>query len=295
MLEAYDGSSDPTEHVATFHMQMTFYGTSNAIMCRAFPTTLRGITRGWYSRLPPSSIHSFDQLAREFDGYFLSSARPKPTAASLLGMRQKEEEHLGQYLACFIDEVRVIPDVHPSLVIQAFMIGIKPFRLFWSLVERPPTTVPEMLQRANQYVTVETLVAEKHEDHKRPRLNPLEVHPLGSQGGGWREIREKGLLKTPNPLRSRAKDRDRRRYCRFHYDYGHDTKECYDLKNQIKDLIHCDHLDRYIMKSCEPSLHSKGPVERQIDVIVGGSTVGGISSSARKAYARLEVQKRPRP
>ncbi|RWW01212.1 hypothetical protein GW17_00035764 [Ensete ventricosum] len=35
-------------------------------------------------------------------------------------------------------------------------------------------------------------------------------------------------------------------------------------------------------------------MERQIDVIVGGPTVGGDSSSARKAYARAEVQKSPR-
>ncbi|RRT40605.1 hypothetical protein B296_00058414 [Ensete ventricosum] len=44
------------------------------------------------------------------------------------------------------------------------MIGIRPSRLFWSLVERPPVIVPETLQRANQYVTIETLVAEKREE-----------------------------------------------------------------------------------------------------------------------------------
>ncbi|RRT33723.1 hypothetical protein B296_00023018 [Ensete ventricosum] len=96
-------------------------------------------------------------------------------------------------------------------------------------------------------------------------------------------------------MRSRAKDQDCRRYCHFHRDYEHDTKECCDLKNQIEDLIHHDQLHRYIMKPCELSLHPKGPVERQINIRVGGPAAGGVSSSARKAYARAKVQKRPQP
>ncbi|RZS27979.1 hypothetical protein BHM03_00061527 [Ensete ventricosum] len=190
---------------------MTLYDTSDAIMCRPFPTTLRGIAPRWYNQLLPSSIHSFNQLAREFEGNFLSSARPKPTATSL-GMRQKEEEHLEQYLARFTDG------------------------------------------RANQYVTVETLVAEKGEDHKRPQGEPSRGPPSGlsrrrvergeqtvpqppnvplnyTRMEIFLQIREKGLLKTPNPLRSQAEDQDHRRYCRFHRDYGHDTEQCYDLKN----------------------------------------------------------------
>ncbi|RRT69664.1 hypothetical protein B296_00027742 [Ensete ventricosum] len=130
MLEAYDGDSDPMEHVVAFWAQMVLYGTSNAIMCRAFSMTLHGIAQGWYDRLSLASIHSFDQIVKEFETNFLTSARSKLTAPSLLGMRQKEDEHLGLYLARFTKEIRAIPDMHPSLVIHAFMIEIRPSRLF---------------------------------------------------------------------------------------------------------------------------------------------------------------------
>ncbi|RWW41517.1 hypothetical protein BHE74_00052992 [Ensete ventricosum] len=90
-------------------------------------------------------------------------------------------------------------------------------------------------------------------------------------------------------MRTRAEERDRRYYDRFHRGYRHDTEECYDLKNQIEDLIRRGHLDCYIRKPRKLSLHPKVPVERQVDVIIGGPTAGGDSSSARKAYARAEV------
>ncbi|RZS02596.1 hypothetical protein BHM03_00032658 [Ensete ventricosum] len=204
-------------------------------MCSAFLTTLRRIARGWYDRLSLASIHSFDQLAREFEANFYASAQLKPTVASLR-MRQKEDEHLGLYHAHFIMEIKAIPDAHPSLVIHAFMIGIRPSRLFWSLVERPRRLCRKCYKGPTNISPPRLWWRRSTKTRSDRGSNPLGAHRPGSQARGQRELN----------------------------------------------------------RSCEPSLRPKGPTERQIDVIVGGPVAGGDSSSARKAYARAEVQKRPR-
>ncbi|RWW83400.1 hypothetical protein BHE74_00008094 [Ensete ventricosum] len=70
-----------------------------------------------------------------------------------------------------------IPNAHPLLVIQAFLIGLRSSHFFWSLVEHPPMAVPKMLQIANQYVVAEVLVAGKREDKKRPRVESSRGSP----------------------------------------------------------------------------------------------------------------------
>ncbi|RZR87688.1 hypothetical protein BHM03_00015133 [Ensete ventricosum] len=49
ILEPYNGSTNPSEHIMKFRAQMALYDTSNALICRAFPATLKGLARIWYS------------------------------------------------------------------------------------------------------------------------------------------------------------------------------------------------------------------------------------------------------
>ena len=50
-------------------------------------------------------------------------------------------------------------------------------------------------------------------------------------------IKDKGALSFPKKLKGDPKKRFRDKYCRFHRDHGHDTTDCYDLKQQIEALI----------------------------------------------------------
>ncbi|RRT78080.1 hypothetical protein B296_00006194 [Ensete ventricosum] len=73
-------------------------------------------------------------------------------------------------------------------------------------------------------------------------LSPEDTPAVAEEEGG----QEKGLLNAPNLIKSHSERRDKRRYCRFHSEYDHDTEECRDLQYQIEDLIRRGHLSQYV-------------------------------------------------
>ena len=44
-LELYDGSKDPLDHIESFKTLMLLQMTLNEVMCKVFPTTLKGAAR----------------------------------------------------------------------------------------------------------------------------------------------------------------------------------------------------------------------------------------------------------
>ena len=51
------------------------------------------------------------------------------------------------------------------------------------------------------------------------------------------QIKDEGTLTFLGKLKGDPSKRQRDKYCRFHRDHGHDTADCYDLKQQIEALI----------------------------------------------------------
>ena len=93
-LKNYDGTFDLMDHLGSFKSFMMFHRAFDATICRAFPTTPKGIARQWFLSLKPQTIHSFYQMSHLFIGHFISSRRQWKGSDSLINIKQKEGESL---------------------------------------------------------------------------------------------------------------------------------------------------------------------------------------------------------
>uniref|UniRef100_A0A2N9IG51 Retrotransposon gag domain-containing protein n=1 Tax=Fagus sylvatica TaxID=28930 RepID=A0A2N9IG51_FAGSY len=76
---------------------MRLQGVSDEIMCRAFPTNLRGSMRVWFNQLETRSIDTFTQLSWAFIDNFIGGRRSARPGNYLLNIQQREGESLRSY------------------------------------------------------------------------------------------------------------------------------------------------------------------------------------------------------
>ena len=97
-MEAYNGSQDPLDHLKSFKTLMHLQRIPDKIMCKAFPTTLKGPTRVWFSKLTPNTVSTFKELSGHFVTHFIGGKRYKRSSKNLLNIKQWEDESLRSYV-----------------------------------------------------------------------------------------------------------------------------------------------------------------------------------------------------
>ena len=239
---------------------MHLQGVPDEIMHRAFPTTLKGAARIWFSRLKPNSINTFKELSAQFTSHFIGGHRYKKSTACLMSIKQQEEETLRSYITRFNKEALSINEANDKILVAAFTTGLRKGKFLFSLYKNDPKTMFEVLYRATKYMNAkDALLAREDKPRKRERLedarqdqgrkkprtgDKLDERRSKPPGGKFTsftplnapldqvlmQIKDEGALTFPGKLKSDPTKRSRNKYCRFHRDHGHDTVDCYDLK-----------------------------------------------------------------
>ena len=326
-IESYNGVKDPLNHLETFKTLMHLQGVPDEIMCRAFPTTLKGTARIWFSRLTPNSINTFKELSAQFTSHFIGGHRYKKSTACLMSIKQREDETLRSYITHFNKEALSIDEADDKILVAAFTNGLRKGKFLFSLYKNNPKTMSEVFYRATKYMNAEDALlaredkprkmerledARQNQGRKKPRTGDRhdERHskPLGGRFTRFTplnapldqvlmQIKDEGALTFPGKLKSDPTKQSRSKYCRFHCDHGHDTTDCYDLKQQIEALIREEKLQKFVSKE-RTDTHPREQAPRRendhprppigdIRMIIKGTATTGSFKKARKTYLRM--------
>ena len=129
------------------------------ILCHSFPTTLKGVAREWFTKLPTSSIDNFEQLGSSFSHHFVGGQRPKRPTDHLLTIRQGKKETLRSYVTRFTRETLEVDEADDKVQLTTFKAGLKSREFVVSLAKNPSKTMAEMLLKAQKYMNAEDALA----------------------------------------------------------------------------------------------------------------------------------------
>ncbi|GFZ01925.1 hypothetical protein Acr_15g0005340 [Actinidia rufa] len=330
-LGIYEGKTDPMDHLDSYKSLMSLQGCSDEVMCKAFSATLKGPARSWFRKLSPGTIDSFGELSRLFVANFMSCRNRQKNASHLFTVHQKETESLKDFVKRFNQAILEVEDPSDKVIIMAMMEGLRPGPLFDSLSKNVSETLSALQSKADKYIAAEELAEAKRrrrgkDDHKRkepdtrrndyreetrykrpdqdpkrsnnrrprtpPRRPEFILPPLNAPVAQvLSEIKHEEFVKWPGKIKTDPQKRNRNKYCEFHRDHGHNTEDCFQLKEQIADLIKRGYLRKYITDRPPPNSPERRygdnrPTAGNIQTIHGGFGSGGCSTSSRKKHAR---------
>ena len=160
LMKAYDGTTDPQEHVAQYKQRMFTVPITRELrepcMCKGFGSTLTGPALQWFVGLPNGSIETFADLVDAFNLQFASSRVFEKTTSDLYKIVQRYREPLREYLTRFNHEKVTITNCDIPTAIEAFRRGLeRDSPLYDELTKYPCQTMDDVQAKAMAQVRLE--------------------------------------------------------------------------------------------------------------------------------------------
>ena len=177
----------------------------NEIICRAFPTTFKGPTRVWFSKIPPNTVSSFDELSKLFVNNFIEGQRHKRSSSNLLTIEQGENESLRSIITRFNRKALTVDEVDDKLLLAAFHNGVNSELFIHKLYKKEPQSMVELVHSAQNFMNAEdAIIAKKRRKAKGMEANLVRHFEQGPcpKKGRTEDKKDRDNRKTGPPARN---------------------------------------------------------------------------------------------
>ncbi|XP_014521893.1 uncharacterized protein LOC106778447 [Vigna radiata var. radiata] len=157
VLEKYDGSTDPDDHLRIFVNTMAFYTDSDPVMCRAFSLSLKGEALAWYNTLPPNTVDCFATVEALFRNQYAFNRVQELMPIDLINTKQEKEETLKAFMKRYIKTSRRVKGINHNFIINNLHSCLKAGFVAENLYAKPPKTMDELQKRIAKFIRMEDM------------------------------------------------------------------------------------------------------------------------------------------
>ncbi|KAL2248154.1 UNVERIFIED_CONTAM: Retrovirus-related Pol polyprotein from transposon [Sesamum indicum] len=251
-------------------------------------------------------------LRMKFNFHFASNKKQKRSATHLFNIRQREDETLKNFMGRSNNETLEVQELRIDMLVSILIHGLRKGPFTSALARDPPSDVEQLMALAQKYIDEEEMNAMKDSERRERDYAPRQPHESRETEGAQRKkalmmVENADVLKWP-------------RYTRFHRERGHNTEECFQLKDEIERLVRQGYFRDHVPQNCKISGEgrrsrsrsrdrdrnpgpsrtdrttaggSNAPTKGVIYMIAGGSSAGD-SGRTRKRGARNAGSSRER-
>ena len=202
----YNGRTDPVEHVNQFKQKMAVHSQDEALMCRAFPSSLGPMVMRWFDGLRTNSVGSFKKLTQVFCSRFITCSRVPQPLDSLLSMSIKERESVKAYADRYWEMFNEIDGDFDNVAIKTFKVGFpSEHGLGKSLTSKPVTSLHQLMNRVDKYKRIED---DQQQGKGKAKVIPQEIRDFKSDrhNNNWPIRDYVGQLRSTNTQMVNAKE-----------------------------------------------------------------------------------------
>ena len=98
----------------------------------------------WFSKIPPNTVSSFEELSKLSVNNFIGGQRHKRSSSSLLTMEQGENESLRSFITYFNREALTVDEVDDKLLLVAFHNGVNSDLFIHKLYEKESQSMAKL-------------------------------------------------------------------------------------------------------------------------------------------------------